>query len=88
MRDSNRLHNCNTSFACKQVELGVEKDSGPGDGGVARNLAAEFSGSEFSRVVGSVGDSVPSVATARQLLTKFAFPASRWNDEVCRLESE
>jgi hypothetical protein len=72
------------------VELGVDKDSGLG--GAARNLANEFSGSEFSSVVGSSsgggegggGGSVPSLSVARNLLTKFAFPSSRWNDEVRR----
>eukprot|EP00613_Pedinella_sp_CCMP2098_P080357 CAMPEP_0171936358 /NCGR_PEP_ID=MMETSP0993-20121228/33771_1 /TAXON_ID=483369 /ORGANISM="non described non described, Strain CCMP2098" /LENGTH=914 /DNA_ID=CAMNT_0012577521 /DNA_START=29 /DNA_END=2773 /DNA_ORIENTATION=- len=72
-------------YVIDQVELGVEKDSGLGDGGVSRNLAAEFSGSEFKTVVSDVTSAVPSLAVARQLLTKFAFPASRWNDEVSKL---
>jgi hypothetical protein len=63
-----------------EVELGV--DGTRGDGGAAAALAAEFGGPLFSASGGGGGGSggsagVPSLTSARQLLTKFAFPASR-----------
>jgi hypothetical protein len=67
-----------------KVELGVENTRG--DGGAAAALAAEFKGALFtatggssSGVGGGPSNGVPSLTTARQLLTKFAFPANRYN---------
>ena len=66
------------------MELGVENTRG--DGGAAAALAAEFKGALFTATGGGSGgvgggpnNGVPSLATARQLLTKFAFPANRYN---------
>ena len=36
-------------------------------------------------VTGGGGSSAGGVNVARQLLTKFAFPASRWQDDVAKL---
>ena len=67
------------------MKLGVDEKAG--DGGEAASLLAEFgelavgvSGGGAAR-----GSSTVSVDVARQLLTKFAFPASRWQDEVQKL---
>jgi len=63
-------------FVVSQVELGVvEKKAGDGGG-----EAGGVSGGSGSGASASV-----SADVARQLLTKFAFPASRWQDEVARL---
>ena len=72
-------------FVVDQVKLGVDERAG--DGGEAARLRADF-GDAAVGVSGS-GGGAPSadvgVNTARNLLTKFAFPASRWNDEVAKL---
>ena len=60
-------------YVVSQVELGVDDKAG---------------GSSPESLIGEVRAPVSkavSVDVARQLLTKFAFPASRWQDEVARL---
>ena len=56
-------------------------------GGEAEKLKAEFGADAVgvSGGGGGAGATVPSVATARQLLQKFAFPSARWDNQVSRL---
>ena len=70
-------------YVVSQVTLGVDERAG--DGGEAARLLAEF-GADAVGVSASSGPSAAvGVDVARQLLTKFAFPASRWQDEVAKL---
>ena len=62
-------------YVVSQVELGVDNKAGG---------ASETSESLVGEIRAPVSKAV-SVDVARQLLTKFAFPASRWQDEVARL---
>ena len=68
-----------------QVELGV--DDTPGDGGEAEKLRAEFGSDAVGVSAGGpgAGATVPSVAMARQLLQKFAFPSARWDNQVSKV---
>ena len=68
-----------------QVALGVDETAG--DGGESARLLAEF-GENAVGVSGGGGNgpsSAMGVDVARRLLTKFAFPASRWQDDVAKL---
>ena len=72
--------------ATSQVTLGVEE--APGDGGEAARLVADFGADAVGVSAGGGGgggSAAVGVDAARRLLTKFAFPASRWQDEVSRL---
>ena len=75
-------------YVVSQVKLGV--DDASGGGGDAARLLAEFGdgavGVASSRGGAARGaSSAVGVDVARQLLTKFAFPGSRWQDEVAKL---
>lgn len=73
-------------YVVSQVKLGVDEKAG--DGGAAASLLAEFGANAVGLSSGggaAPGASTVTVDVARQLLTKFAFPASRWQDEVQKL---
>jgi len=73
-------------YVVSQVKLGVDEKAG--DGGAAASLLAEFGANAVGLPSGggaAPGASTVTVDVARQLLTKFAFPASRWQDEVQKL---
>ena len=73
-------------YVVSQVKLGVDEKAG--DGGAAASLLAEFGANAVGLSGGggaAAGASTVTVDVARQLLTKFAFPASRWQDEVQKL---
>ena len=72
-------------YVISQVELGVDAGRS-GDPVAAARLLADF-GADAVGVGGGSGapSSAVGVDVARQLLTKFAFPASRWQDEVAKL---
>ena len=73
-------------YVVSQVKLGVDEKAG--DGGAAASLLAEFGSNAVGLSGGggaAAGASTVTVDVARQLLTKFAFPASRWQDEVQKL---
>ena len=75
-------------FVVEQVELGNDerkkqmKENGELTYGNSFGNSAVDGGGGGSAINGLT---VPSVATARTLLKQFAFPASRWNDNVARL---
>ena len=72
-------------YVVSQVKLGVDEKAG--DGGEAARLREEFGDGAVGLSGGGVpkGSSEVSVDVARRLLTKFAFPASRWQDDVSKL---
>jgi len=71
-------------YVVSQVELGVDARSGSWI--EASRLVDEFGEGAVSGGGGGRGPSASVGETvARQLLTKFAFPASRWQDEVAKL---
>ena len=70
-------------YVVDQVKLGVDEKAG--DGGQAARLLADFGADAVGVSAGGVASSAVGVDVARNLLTKFAFPASRWMDEVAKL---
>jgi ATP-binding cassette subfamily F protein uup len=70
-------------YVVSQVKLGVDEKAG--DGGEAARLLEEFGDDAVGLSTSGSASSTVGVDVARQLLTKFAFPASRWQDEVRKL---
>ena len=70
-------------YVVDQVKLGVDEKAG--DGGEAARLLEEFGSGAVGVSAGGSASSAVGVDVARRLLTKFAFPASRWQDDVAKL---
>ena len=83
--DSTKKRQSVLDYVVDQVKLGVDEQAG--DGGEAARLREEFGDSAVGLSSGGAakGSSVVGVDVARRLLTKFAFPASRWQDDVSKL---